>query len=73
MSWYFLCALCGVNVGRRFAEAEFVTALAMLTKRYVIELEEGWTREMVWDALNSSYQVLTMRIGRNVPLVFRKR
>jgi hypothetical protein len=59
--------------GKRFAEVEFITCLAMVAQRWTIHLREDWTAKEAWDVLDASVQYTTIRPASNIPLVFRKR
>ena len=65
--------ICGVTVGRKFAQVEFVAILVMITRRWKIELKEGWTREKVWEIIDRSASILTLAPKQNIPLVYRRR
>ena len=73
MSWYFFSEGEGLIVGRRFAEVEIMTHLVMIVQKYTVHLKEGWTREQVWDGLNTSVQTTTIRLRSPIPLVFKRR
>jgi cytochrome P450 len=60
-------------LGRRFAEAEYVTALAMVGKEFQVGLQGGWSEEMVWEALRRGKQGLTIRMAREVPIKLTRR
>jgi len=42
-------------------------------QKYTVHLKEGWTKEQVWEGINKSIQIGTIRLASPIPLVFRKR
>ena len=62
-----------LNIGRRFAEIEFVTCLALVVQKWHIRLAEGWTKAQVWNILDASVQYATIRPSSNIPIVLEKR
>lgn len=65
--------IANFDVGKRFAEIEFVACLAMIIQKWSVHLKEGWTVQMVWDVVNASEEVLLIRPISDIPLVCRKR
>lgn len=61
------------NVGRRFAEVEFVTCLALVLQKWRIDLVDGWDKERVFKVLDASVQYATIRPSSKIPIVLRKR
>ena len=61
------------HLGRRFAEMEFLTCLAIVTQKWTIHLKEDWTVQQARDTLHEKMHVLTLQPVSNVPLVFKRR
>ncbi len=61
------------HVGRRFAEMEFLTCLAIVTQKWTIHLKEDWTVQQARDTLDKKTHVLMLQPVSNVPLVFKRR
>jgi hypothetical protein len=61
------------SVGRRFAEVEFITFLAMVVERWTIHLGDGWAKEDARSVLDASVQYTTIKPPSNIPIVLKKR
>lgn len=61
------------QLGRRFAEVEFVTCMALVVQKWRIQLADGWTKVRVWKILDASVQYTTIRPSSNIPVVLKKR
>jgi len=44
-----------------------------LVQRWRIELQEGWTKEKVWEVIDNSITIVTLAPPTQIPLVFRRR
>lgn len=60
-------------LGRKFSEVEFVTAMTLVSREYTFEFAPGWTRDMVWKALNASETQITLQPPSKIPLALRRR
>ena len=63
----------GLIVGRKFAQVEVVACLVVLAQRWRIELQEGWTKEKVWEVIDKSITIITLAPATEIPLVFKRR
>jgi cytochrome P450 len=61
------------RLGRKFAEMEFLTCLAIVIQKWTIHLKEDWTVQQARDTLHEKMHVLTLQPVSNVPLVFKRR
>lgn len=61
------------DLGRRFAETEFITCMALIVQRFRVELKPSWTERMAWDVLNGSKHFLTLQPVSSIPLIFKRR
>jgi cytochrome P450 len=61
------------SVGRRFAEAEFVTYLVMLVQKWTFHLKEGWTEGRMREAIESKASILTLMPSYAMPVTLRRR
>ncbi|KAH8429078.1 cytochrome P450 [Aspergillus melleus] len=62
-------------LGKKFAQVEFVVALAVIVKQFRVELAEGSveSRKNAERVLEGGISVLTLGMEENVPLRFRRR
>ncbi len=61
------------KIGKRFAEVEFITCLAMVVEGWTIHLGDGWTKQDARNILDASVQYTTIKPPSNIPIVLKKR
>jgi hypothetical protein len=61
------------STGRKFAEMEIITCLAVIAQKWTFHLKEGWTKGMVWEVLNASNMITSIRPRKNIPIVLKRR
>ena len=50
-----------------------MACLVVLAQRWRIELQEGWTKEKVWEVIDKSITIITLAPATEIPLVFKRR
>ena len=71
--WVVLFLESAGILGKKFAEIEFITCLAMVMQKWSVHLREDWSEQQAWDVLDASEEYLLIRPSSHIPLVFKKR